>query len=156
MATTPENASPEATQDEAEGEERTRLPRVVVRMSQGMFDALKKHCETNDVLATALGRTLLAKEIGWDLAKDPDAPGSATRTRYGSDEERSAAKDTRKAYNRLLRKGLYQAHLAATHNRPALLEVAQATIKALSDKSLGLEAIQKLDTTLDEAIKAGA
>lgn len=149
-----ENAPSPSAEDE--GEERTRLPRVVVRMSQGMFDALKKHCETNDVLATALGRTLLAKEIGWDLAKDPDAPGSATRTRYGSDEERTNAKEARRAYNRLLRKALYQAHLAATRNRPGLLETAQATIKALSDKAnLAAADVQSLDTTLDEAIKAG-
>jgi hypothetical protein len=152
---------PEAPQGaEAEGaeeaEERTRLPRVVVRMSDAMFAALKTYCETNSVLPTTLGRTLLAQEIGWDLSKDPDAPGSATRTRYSSDTERQDAKDKNRTYNRLLRKALYQVHMGTLHKRPALVTKAQATVAALADKAKVTSAqLTTLSTELDEAIKAG-
>jgi hypothetical protein len=126
-------------------------------MSDAMFAALKDYCTTNNVLPTALGRTLLAQEINFDLAKDPDAPGSATRTRYATDAAREDAKTKNRAYNRLLRKALYQAHLATTRNRPALAAKATDTVRQLSDKAaLTLSTLEALDTALDEAIRANA
>lgn len=152
--------APTTTDAEATAEEADRLPYVVVRMSRGMHDMLKAYCadQNPSISPTALGRTLLAKEIGWDLATDPDAPGGATRTRYATDEARANAKEVRRLHDQLLRKSLMQAHLASARNKPALVAAATQTIKALSEKDKAKftpAEVQALAATLDEAIKAG-
>lgn len=145
---------------DAEDETSTRLPRVVVRMSRPMKEALDKYCTDNDVLATSLGRTLLAKEIGWDLASDPEAPGSATRTRYADDSAREEGKERNRLYRTLLRKALYQAHQATMKKRPLLATAATDTVRALSVDDAKTKAtlaqLKALDATLEEAMKAGA
>lgn len=156
MTTAADPSAPIEGEDEADT--KTRLPRVVVRMSQGMFDALTKYCQSNDVLATSLGRTLIATEIGWDLASDPDAPGSATRTRYASAEAKESAKERNRAYSRLLRKALMQAHLATTAKKPLLTQEATNVVRSLSTKpkaQFTTQELTALDTTLNDAVKAG-
>lgn len=151
--TTSTTPTPATEADEASPE---RLPYVVIRMSEAMKAALAAYCTEHGAVATKLARELLAAHIGWDLTKDPDAPGGATRTKYTSDEAREEGKLRNKLHNGLLRKGLYQMHMSQQKNRPELGAVAMATVSALSaTPKPGVEALKALDATLTAAMEAG-
>lgn len=147
-------SSPEEPEEAEEG--RTRLPRVVVRMSDAMFEALKGYCTTHDLVATQLGRELLATKIGWDLSKDPDAPGSTTRQKYADDTQREAGKTRNKLQASLLRKALMQAHQGQMKGRPLLVATATKVVMALASGKPEHAALVALETEIDDAIKAGA
>src|SRR6185369_4895075 len=132
MATTPQTTPPSPESDDTEEEGRTRLPRVVVRMSDAMFASLKEYCEANKVVATQMGRELIAAKIGWDLSKDPDAPGGTTRSKYADDAAREAGKLRNRLQAKLLRNGLMAAHQAQIHNKPAVAEVATKVVMTLA------------------------
>jgi hypothetical protein len=143
---------------ETEGDDATpeRLPYVVIRMSEAMKAKLATYCTEHGVVATKLARELLADKIGWDLAKDPDAPGGATRTKYTSDEAREEGKLRNKLHNGLLRKGLYQMHVSQQKKRPELGAVAQATVAALdTTPKPDVATLKALDATLSAAMEAG-
>lgn len=156
MSDTPDNTTPAPGAEEAEEEGRTRLPRVVVRMSDAMKEALDAWIKAHDgSVATAIARELLAKHIGYDLSKDPDAPGSGTRTKYADDASREAGKLRNRKKASLLRQALFHMHQAALKKRPALQAVAMETVTTLSDEKITLDAIDAAQTKLEEAIKAG-
>lgn len=151
------DGTPATTPDaEAEDEARTRLPRVVVRMSDAMKAALDEWLTAHPgSVATAIARELLAKHIGYDLTSDPDAPGSGTRTKYADDTAREAGKTRNRKKASLLRQALFHMHQAGLKKRPALLQVALATVTALSDDKIDLPAIEAQQAKLEEAVKAG-
>lgn len=145
-----------ATADAEEAaEERTRLPRVVVRMSDAMKAAVDAYCKEHDLVATALGRELLADRIGYDLSKDPDAPGVGTRTKYVDDASREAGKLRNRKKTALIRKALTSVHFGQLKKRPEQVKIAMATVEALSDEKVTIETLTSLEATLDAAIKAG-
>jgi len=152
-STTDPAATPEGETEEASPE---RLPYVVIRMSEAMKAKLATYCTDNGVVATKLARELLAAKIDWDLTKDPDAPGGATRTKYTSDEAREEGKLRNKLHNGLLRKGLYQMHVSQQKKRPELGAVAQATVAALdTTPKPDVAKLKELDATLSAAMEAG-
>lgn len=153
MATEPQTTAPDSDSEE---EGRTRLPRVVVRMSDAMFAALKEWCEAQSpaVVPTQLGRDLIARQIGWDLSKDPDAPGGATRTKYTDDASREAGKLRNRKQATLLRAGLYQAHQGQIKGKPALVTAAQAVVMELAGGKPSMERLTQLEADLEAAMKA--
>lgn len=154
MADTPDNTPAEA--EEAEEEGRTRLPRVVVRMSDAMKEALDAWIKAHDgAVATAIARELLAAHIGFDLSKDPDAPGTGTRTKYLDDASRDAAKLRNRKKSSLLRKALFQVHHAQLKRKPALQAVAFEVVTGLADEKILMPALEALEIKLDDAVKAG-
>lgn len=152
----PEDAPAQASAEGDEEEGRTRLPRVVVRMSDAMKEALDKWIANHEgAVATAIARDLLATHIGFDLSKDPDAPGSGTRTKYADDASREAGKLRNRKKASLLRQALFHMHQAALKKRPALQGVAMATVTTLASDTITLAEIEAAQTTLEDAIKAG-
>lgn len=153
MSDAPDQKPAEA--EEAEEEGRTRLPRVVIRMSDAMKEKLDAYCKDHDLVSTTLGRELLAERIGWDLSKDPDAPGSGTRQKYVDDASREAGKLRNRKRSALLRKALGHVHHGTLKKKPLLVAAAQAAVIALADEKVTMEAITQADLALDAAIKAG-
>lgn len=147
--------APTPTPDEAEEEGRTRLPRVVVRMSDAMFAALKEYCTENDMVPTQLGRELLATKIGFDLSSDPDAPGGTTRQKYADDQAREQGKLRNRLQASLLRKALYQAHQGQMKKKPLLAEAATQVVMALAAGKPDLAALKAHEADLDAAIAEG-
>lgn len=156
MSTSTPAPAPDASASEGEDEEgRTRLPRVVVRMSDAMKAALDTWCKDHDVVATQLGRELLAAHIGFDLANDPDAPGGTTRTKYADEAAREVGKRRNRMHSSLLRKSLYQVHQGQMKKRPALTEAATKVVLTLSAGKPTVAELEALEKTLDAAMEAG-
>lgn len=154
MASEPQTPTP-STDEEEEAEGRTRLPRVVVRMSDAMFAAVKAYCEANSLVATQLGRELIATHIGYDLAADPDSPGGTTRQKYADDAQREAGKLRNKTHNGLLRKALHQAHQGQIKKRPLLATAATQVVMELAAGKPTLARLLEMEKALEEAAKAG-
>jgi len=150
-ATTSTPDDPRLEAETPEGKEERR-PYVVVLMSAEMKEALKKYASQNATNPTALGRLLFAQAIGYDISSEPQP--TATRQKYSSDDERTAAKKRASLKSGLLRKALFQMHNAQIKGRPVLQQVAFDTVKALSDAAILAPALEQLDLDLDAAIKA--
>lgn len=153
MTTLTSSESPEASEEGTEDEKEARRPYVVVLMSAEMKLALKAYADKHDTNPTALARQLLAKEIGYDISKEP-AP--TRRSVYTSDDERDAAKKVASKKSGLLRKALFQVHTAQMKGKTELLAAANRCVMALSElEKPSLVKLEAMDTELDAAIKAG-
>lgn len=148
MAT--ETQVPEGT---SETEDEARKPYVVVLMSAEMKEALKAYAKAHDTNPTALGRQLFATAIGYDLSGEPEP---TRRSVYANDEERADAKKVASKRSGLLRKALFQVHMAQLKKRPELLAVANAFVLWHEEnKKPSMAELEAQEATLDAAIKAG-
>lgn len=157
MTTSTDDATSTPSTDQATAaadDKEERRPYVVVLMSAEMKEALKKYASTTGTNPTALGRQLFAQAIGYDISSEP-VP-TATRQKYSSDDERTAAKKRASLKSGLLRKALFQMHTAQLNKRPLLQQVALETVNAMADTDHPPthEALTSLDAALDAAIKA--
>lgn len=152
--TTSTDSTPATPEASAPDDKEERRPYVVVLMSAEMKEALKKYASTTGTNPTALGRQLFAQAIGYDISSEP-VP-TATRQKYTSDDERTAAKKRASLKSGLLRKALFQMHTAQLNKRPLLQQVALETVNAMADTDHPPthEALTSLDAALDAAIKA--
>jgi hypothetical protein len=132
----------------------TRKPYVVVLMSEEMKAKLVQWCKDNNTTATALLRLAGANAIGYDLAAEPQP---APRQKYTTEDQRKAAHTMASKKSGLLRKALVQSHFAAMKAKPALKDVAMATVEALANPQTlwTMDSLESLNAQLDAAIKAG-
>lgn len=131
-----------------EGEPEKR-PYVIILMSQKMKDAIKEWADANNTNPTELGRKLFAETVGYDLAQEP-AP--KRRSKFASDTEREEARKHAAKKSAVLRKALFQAHIAQLKKRPELEAVAHRVAGQVGLVGADLDA---LDAELSEAMKAG-
>jgi hypothetical protein len=153
MADTQPNTGTPAPDDAPEGDDETRRPYVVVLMSAEMKAAVQAWAKANDTNPTALGRKLLAEAVGYDLSGEPEP---TRRSVYTSDEERADAKKVASKRSGLLRKALFQVHMAQLKKKPELLRIANAFVLWHEEnKKPSLAALEEQEKLIDDAIKAG-
>lgn len=145
--------STQAPEGEGETEEESRRPYVVVLMSPEMKEALKAYAKAHDTNPTAFGRKLFADAIGYDLSSEPEP---TRRSVYANDEERADAKKIASKRSGLLRKALFQVHMAQMKRKPELLAVANAFVLWHEEnKKPTMAELEAQESALDAAIKAG-